>query len=101
MKLFGFEVRRVAKPMPPTRFLGDLIKVDLSPGDVCILLAPGFVSKEQVVEMQGAWRAAVGDDVTLLVLGNGMKLGVLSPPQAAEVQERIADEQAVQLAVAS
>lgn len=98
MRILGFEITR---RKPATRFLGELVKVDLSAGDVCVLMVKQPVSQETAADMREAWRAAVGDDVTLLVLGNGMKLGILSPPQAAEVQERIADEKAVELAVAS
>jgi hypothetical protein len=50
--------------------------------------------------LSSTWRAAVGDDVTLIVLDNGMRLGVLSPPQAAAVHERLTDALAVEEAVA-
>lgn len=97
MRIFGFEIRR-SKRMP-VRFLGDVVKVDLSPGDVCVLLARQVVSPKQLAEIRDAWRAAVGDDVTLMVLDDGMKLGVLSPPQAAAIHVRLIDEAAVEQAV--
>lgn len=99
MQIFGFEIRRARKP--ETRFLGELVKIDLSPGDVCILMAHQPIRQEEAESMRQAWRAAVGDDVTLLVLGNDLRLGVLSPPRAAEVRERFGVENAVAMAVVS
>lgn len=99
MKIFGFEITR-AEP-PQTRFLGSLIKVELSPGDVCVLMVTQALSAKEAERIRDVWRATVGDDVTLLVLDVGMKLGVLSPPQAQAVHERLADESNVALAISA
>jgi hypothetical protein len=98
MRLFGFEIRRAAAPQ--TRFLGDLVKVDLAPGDVCVLMARRRLETGEAAQFSELWRAAVGDDVTLVVLDDGLKLGVLSPPQAAAVYERLEDAESVERAVA-
>jgi hypothetical protein len=74
MNLFGLEIRRA--PKEPTRFLGDLVKVDLSPGDVCVLMCRDTMTQETAGRITQLWRAAVGEDVTLVVLEAGMKLGV-------------------------
>lgn len=97
MRLLGFEITRSRKPQ--TRFLGDLVKVELSPGDVCVLMIREPMTDERLQSVTAAWRAAVGDSVTLVVLDDGKRLGVLSPPQAAEVHRRIQDQQAVEDAV--
>lgn len=98
MKLFGYEIRR-AKP-PATRFLGDILKVELSPGDVCVLMVRTPMSREATETVTQMWRATVGDDVTLVVLDDGMKIGVLSPPHARAVQERIDDAETVERTIA-
>lgn len=95
--MLGLEITR-AKP-PATRFLGEIAKVDLSPGDVCVLMARGAMTPDETRRVSAMWRATVGEDVTLVVLDNGMKLGVLSPPQAQAVHERLTDEEAVAKAV--
>lgn len=97
MRLFGLEVRWAAAP--PTRFLGDLVKVDLSPSDVCVLMCRDTMTPDSAARIQSYWLAAVGPDVTLIVLEAGMKLGVLSPPKAVEIHEKLKDEAAVAEAV--
>lgn len=102
MTLFGWEITRAKSPQ--TRFLGDLVKVTLSPGDVCVLMCPDTISPEYAARMSETWRATIGDDVRCIVLDRGMKLGVLSPPQAAALHdalhEVLTDEAAVTKAVA-
>ena len=97
MRFFGWELTRAKRPQ--TRFLGDLVKVDLSPGDVCVLMTQRVMAADEAERVRATWRATVGDDVTLVVLDPGMRLGVLSPPQAAAVHERVTDEAAVAAAV--
>lgn len=97
MRILGFEVSRAKREA--TRFLGDIAKVDLSPGDVCVLMARKPMSPEEVQRIGETWRLLVGDNVTLIVLEDGMKIGVLSPPQAAAVNERLNDTAAVDKAI--
>jgi hypothetical protein len=97
VRAFGYEIRRASKPA--TRFIGEIVKVELSPGDVCVLMASARLSKEIVDGITATWRASVGDDITLIVLDEGLKLGVLSPPQAAVVHQKLTDEAVVQKAV--
>jgi hypothetical protein len=101
VKLFGLEIRRVPLPAvpppaepppPPTRYLGEVVKVDLAPGDVCVLMSRVTLAREDRQMIGDLWRATVGDDVTLIVLDDGAKLGVLSPPKAVAVHERLSDE---------
>lgn len=97
MKLLGLEITRASKPA--TRFMGELVKVQLSPGDVCVLMARKTMAPEETERVSAMWRAVVGDEVTLIVLDDGMKLGVLSPPQAQAVHDRLQDEDAVERAI--
>lgn len=118
MKLFGLEVHwgrpaavaaaawapeaaPAAAPAPPepTRFLGDLVRLELKDGDVCVLMMPGRISDEASARMREAWATAVGENVSLLVIDGGGRLGILSPGQAGLAALAIADGRAVSAAV--
>lgn len=94
MKIFGLEISR----RKSTRFLGDLAAIQLRPGDVCVLMANDIVSAEDAEKFAAAWRAKFGE-TTLIILDKGMRLGVLSPAQAAKASMRIEDAKAVEKAV--
>ncbi|SMQ65890.1 hypothetical protein SAMN06295905_1342 [Devosia lucknowensis] len=56
--------------------LGDLIRLDFKPGDKAVLMASRCISHEQGRRIHEAWeRYAPG--VPLLVLDDGMKLGLI------------------------
>lgn len=97
MRFLGLEITRASPP--PTRFLGDLVKVTLSPGDVCVLMSRRHLTQDEASWLRDMWRASIGDAITLIVIDDGMRLGVLSPPEAAAVHERLSDASAVAEAV--
>jgi hypothetical protein len=97
MRVFGYEFARV-KP-EPTRFLGDLTKINVSDGDVCVLMMPDRAGDELAARLRVEWQAIFGQQVTLLVLDNGGRIGVLSPQQAARATAVIDDAKAVQAAL--
>lgn len=97
MKLFGFEIRRAKSKA--VRFMGELVKLDVAPGDVCVLMCSQSLSQDGANRLRETWRFVMGDDVTLIVLDGGMRLGVLSPQKAAEVHARLEDEAVVEKAV--
>lgn len=98
MKLLGLEISFGQQPEEP-RFLGDMVRLKLEPGDVCVLMVPGRISNETAERMREMWTTAIGEAVTLLVLDSGMRIGVLSPSQAAAAAVQIADGRAIATAV--
>lgn len=94
MKLFGFEISR----SKPTRFIGDLATVQIKQGDVCVLMANDALSNEEAAAIGAMWRAKFGE-IALIVLDKGMRLGVLSPPQAIKASVRIEDAKLVDAAL--
>lgn len=64
------------------RFLGDLERLELKPGDRFVLSCDGKISAENVARIQALWREFAGEDAhrfPLLILDGGMKLGVIAP----------------------
>lgn len=96
MKLFGYELVRAKA----TRFLGDLAKVQIKQGDVCVLMANETVTPEEAKNFAAAWRAKFGE-TALIILDKGMRLGVLSPAQSAKATMHIEDAKAVDKALES
>lgn len=67
------------------RWLGDLQRLDIKPGDKFVLTMPGSLSEETVSRIQQVWREFVGgDEPKILVLSAGMKLGVFGDAQDTE-----------------
>ena len=64
------------------RFLGDLQRLELRPGDRFVLTIPRILSIEHVESIQSAWRRFMGGDAApeLLLLDGGMKLDVIRGP---------------------
>jgi len=96
MRLFGFDITR--KKAERTHFLGELVRLQLKPDDVCVLMVRSAVSAEQAAKFAEHWRIKFGD-IPLMVLDNGMRLGVLSPPQAEQARMHITDSEAVDKAL--
>ncbi len=63
------------------RFLGDLQRIEVKPGDKFVLQVDFHPTAEMVGRFRDVWRAVMGDDVPLLVLEKGAKLGVVSLTQ--------------------
>lgn len=63
------------------RFLGDLQRLAVKPGDRFVLVVQKPVSAETAARIQFAWERFIGDGekVPLLILDGAMKLGVIGP----------------------
>lgn len=64
------------------RFLGDLQRLAVKPGDRFVLTVPDVISGETAARIQASWKGFVGSDADapkLLILSGGMKLGVIGP----------------------
>jgi hypothetical protein len=64
---------------PEIRFLGDLQRLDVKPGDTFVLTVDCDISQHEAESIQQLWAKVMGD-VRCLVLGKGMKLGAISAP---------------------
>lgn len=69
---------------PEIRFLGDLQRLVVHPGDVLVLNCDQVLSDEVATRLKSALLAAVGQDVRVIILGQGMRLGVVGIDLAAE-----------------
>jgi hypothetical protein len=64
------------------RYLGDLSRLVVCPGDTFVLSCSRPVSQEQIEKIRAYWadymQAAIGRVPPLLVLGTGMSLGLVN-----------------------
>ena len=60
------------------RYLGDLKRLDLKPGDQFVLMCSEKLTVAQMKALKAAWRKQMGNDFKVVVLGWGMKLGVIN-----------------------
>lgn len=58
------------------RFVGDLQRMDIRPGDKFVLSVDGHITRAQAESIRDGWRLFAGD-VPLLILEDGMKLGAI------------------------
>ena len=59
------------------RYLGDLQLLKILPGDKFVLTVPKVLSDESHIQIQLSWQRFAGEDVPLLILDDGMKLGAI------------------------
>ena len=59
------------------RFLGDLQRLEVKPGDKFVLTLDCQLSMEQQARLGDYWMTLMGPDCPLIVIEPGMKLGVL------------------------
>lgn len=66
--------------VPMVRFLGDLQRLEVKPGDRFVLNSERHLSREQCLVLQRIWQEFYGDSEApkLLILDPGMKLGAIS-----------------------
>lgn len=55
-----------------------LQRIEVKPGDVFVLQCEHPMSQQQLDQIQEVWHRFIGSGHKLVVLDNGMKLGVLS-----------------------
>lgn len=79
------------KKKPALAFLGDLVKVVVSPGDVFVVMPKRQISQQTADALQEVWEERFGADCPLVVLEEGMKIGVLSPEKASAAQKTISE----------
>jgi hypothetical protein len=75
MKTIGDDVARDAIQI---RYLGDMARLEIKPGDRFVLQANRPLSLEQHQYIKKLWAGAVGEGVPLLIIDGGLKLGVIS-----------------------
>jgi hypothetical protein len=62
------------------RYLGDLQRLELRPGDILVLSVDAHISQEMAARLQADFREVT--DAKVIVVGKGMKLGVISAEAA-------------------
>ena len=77
------------KKKPGLSFMGDLMKLNVSPGDVFVVMPKRPISEATAEALRIVWEEHFGDDSPLVVLEEGMRIGVLSPDRAAAAQKQI------------
>lgn len=87
------------KKKEPLTFLGDLTKVVVSPGDVFVVMPKRQISQETAQALSQVWEENFGAECPLVVLEEGMRIGILSPDKAAATQKQIEELEAVNKAV--
>jgi hypothetical protein len=79
------------KKKPALNFLGDLVKVTVAPGDVFVVMPKRQISQATADALQQVWEERFGHECPLVVLEEGMRIGVLSPEKAAAAQKTISE----------
>lgn len=87
------------KAKPALSFLGDLTKIKVAPGDVFVVMPKRQISESTAHALSQIWEENFGPECPLVVLEEGMKIGILSPEKAAEAQKQISEIEAVTDAV--
>jgi hypothetical protein len=68
------------------RFIGDLERLVLEPGDKFILSTPRALTVQEQQRIQNAWREFVGGDadaLKLLIITEGMTIGAINVKEVA------------------
>ncbi len=60
------------------RFVGDMHRLEVKPGDKFVLQCEQDISQEMAERIRHYVRDFLGEDVRVLVLSSGLKLGVVS-----------------------
>lgn len=68
-------------PVDGIRYLGDMQRLELKPGDMFVLSVDEHISQEMAVRLKEQVAQATGC-AKVIVLGKGMKLGVVSAEAA-------------------
>ena len=77
------------KKTPPLSFMGDLVKLNVTPGDVFVVMPKRPISEATAEALRAVWEEHFGDDCPLVVLEEGMRIGVLSPDRAAAAHKKL------------
>ncbi len=60
------------------RYLGDLQRLTIKPGDKFVLTADRPISREMAAALKSMWEGFAGPDIPLLILDKGCSLGAIS-----------------------
>lgn len=63
------------------RYLGDVQRLALKPGDIIVITVDGMISSEQASRLKDNVLATIGGGYKVMVLDSRSKLGVLSPEE--------------------
>jgi hypothetical protein len=63
---------------PEIRYLGDMQRLHVKPGDSFVLTLDRSLPHDQLRRLHEAWARFAGAEVPLLVLEPGMKLGIIT-----------------------
>lgn len=69
------------RPEPVVTYLGEVQRLRMQPGDTLVLSCDAHISDETGERIRDHMRAMIGGDHKVLVLGRGMKVGVLGQQQ--------------------
>lgn len=69
----------MGEPIGEVRFVGDLTRVNVQPGDVFVLRCEQHLPKPAIERIHAQFESVMGKGTRLLVLGGGMQLGVVNP----------------------
>lgn len=61
------------------RFLGDLQRLEVRPGDIFVLKAPGKLSYQLCDQLHAELTSALGGANKVIILDEGWELGVVGP----------------------
>lgn len=67
-------------PAYEVRYLGDLQRIEVKPGDLFVLKVPGKISLETAERIREQWERAT-DGTKLIIIEDGCELGVFGPVQ--------------------
>lgn len=84
---------------PALTFLGDIAKVTVAPGDVFVVMPKRQISEATAQALGQVWEDNFGSECPLVILEEGMRIGVLSPDKAAAAQKTISEIEEVAAAV--
>ena len=65
-------------PIGEVRFVGDLTRVNVQPGDVFVLRCEQHLPAPAIERIHAQFESVMGRGTRLLVLGGGMQLGVVN-----------------------
>jgi len=67
------------------RFVGELQRLDVKPGDRFVISVPGPIPMEACERIRQQWKDFIGGDVPVLILSDGIKIGAISGEQTGTI----------------
>ena len=79
----------------PIRYLGDIRRVNIQPGDLFVLKCDSRITADQADKMRSIWKSRVcngADEPRLVILERGMELEVIGIGESREIVVRTATD---------